>query len=627
MALCLHVRPARMTALRNVAIVAHVDHGKTTLVDSLLWQSGTFRDNEDVAERVMDSMDLEREKGITIMAKNTAVRYTPTTGELAGQEVKINIVDTPGHADFGGEVERTLRMVDGIMLLVDAAEGPLPQTRFVLSKALALGLEPIVVINKIDRQDARPQEVLDEVYDLFIDLDADEHQLEFPVIYAVARDGQCTTTLGGELTDLRPILDAMVTAVPAPTGDPEAPLQVLVTDVKPDNFLGPIAIGRVVNGTIRQKQRVLLCKRDGERQPAQVSSLFVSEGLARVEAESAPAGEIILVAGMQGIGLGESIADADDPVPLAALSIDEPTLSMEFRINDSPFVGRDGKYVTSRNLRDRLMKEGEANLSLRIEETDSADKFVVFGRGELQMAILIEQMRREGFEFAVGMPQVILKEVNGKTHEPYERATIDVAEEFMGVVIETLGTRRGMMVEMKNNGGGRVRLTFEIPARGLIGYRTEFLTDTKGTGLLTHIFDGYRPHAGPITHRATGAIVSDRQGKVTPYTIVNLQERGQLFVGPQDEVYNGMVVGENARDEDMEVNATKEKKLTNMRASGSDNFEKLNPPKRMSLEEAIEFIREDELIEITPNAMRIRKRHLDPHERKRATNARKAAEA
>ena len=617
----------QMPALRNVAIVAHVDHGKTTLVDSLLWQSGTFRDNEDIAERVMDSMDLEREKGITIMAKNTAVRYTPSEGPLAGQEVKINIVDTPGHADFGGEVERTLRMVDGIMLLVDAAEGPLPQTRFVLSKALALGLEPIVVINKIDRQDARAEEVLNEVYDLFIDLDADEHQIEFPVIYAVARDGQCTTELGAELTDLRPILDAMVNTVPAPEGDPDAPLQVLVTDVKPDNFLGPIAIGRVVNGTIRQKQRVLLCGRDGKRQPAQVTQLFVSEGLARVEAESAPAGEVILVAGMQGIGLGESIADADDPQPLAALSIDEPTLSMEFRINDSPFVGRDGKYVTSRNLRDRLMKEGEANLSLRIEETDSADTFIVFGRGELQMAILIEQMRREGYEFAVGMPQVITKEVQGKTHEPYERATVDVAEEFMGVVIETLGTRRGQMVEMKNNGSGRVRMTFEIPARGLIGYRTEFLTDTKGTGLLTHIFDGYKPWAGPITHRATGAIVADRGGKVTPYTIVNLQERGQLFVEPGDAVYDGMIVGENARDEDMEVNATKEKKLTNMRASGSDNFEKLNPPKRMSLEEAIEFIREDELIEITPNAMRIRKRHLDPHERKRAANARKATEA
>jgi GTP-binding protein len=612
-----------MPQLRNVAIVAHVDHGKTTLVDSLLWQSGTFRDNQDIAERVMDSMDLEREKGITIMAKNTAVRYTPDAGPHAGEEIKINIVDTPGHADFGGEVERTLRMVDGIMLLVDAAEGPLPQTRFVLSKALALGLEPIVVINKIDRGDARPEEVLNEVYDLFIDLDADEHQIEFPVIYAVARDGQCTTELGGEMTDLRPIFDAIVGTIPAPSGDPDATLQVLVTDVKPDNFLGPIAIGRVVNGTLKQKQRVLLCSRDGSRKAAQVTQLFVSEGLERVEAAEAPAGEIILAAGLAGIGLGESVTEVDDPKPLEPVAVDEPTLSMEFRINDSPFVGRDGKYVTSRNLRDRLMKEGESNLALRIEETDSADTFLVFGRGELQMAILIEQMRREGFEFAVGMPQVITKEVNGQTHEPYERATIDVAEEFMGVVIETLGTRKGQMVEMKNNGGGRVRMTFEIPARGLIGYRTEFLTDTKGTGLLTHLFDGYRPWAGPITHRATGAIVSDRQGAVTGYTVVNLQERGQLFVGPQDEVYNGMVVGENARDEDMEVNPTKEKKLTNMRASGSDHFEKMNPPKRMSLEEAIEWIREDELIEITPHHTRLRKRHLDPHERKRAAMARK----
>ncbi len=608
-----------MLALRNVAIVAHVDHGKTTLVDALLQQSGTFAAHEATVERVMDSMDLEREKGITIMAKNTAVRYTTE----AGQDVKINIVDTPGHADFGGEVERTLRMVDGIMLLVDAAEGPLPQTRFVLSKALALGLVPIVVINKIDRGDARAEEVLDEIYDLFIDLDADEHQLEFPVIYAVARDGECTTELGAELTDLKPIFEAVVETVPAPAGDPDATLQVLVTDVKPDAYLGPIAIARVVNGTLKVKQRVLMCHRTGETKAAQVTSLFVSEGLDRVEAQTAVAGDIVYIGGLTGIGLGESVTDADDPQPLAALDIDEPTLSMEFRVNDSPFVGKDGKYVTSRNLRDRLMKEGEANLALRIDETESTDRYLVFGRGELQMAILIEQMRRENYEFAVGMPQVITKEVKGKTHEPYERATIDVAEEFMGVVIETLGTRKGMMVEMKNNGGGRIRMTFEIPARGLIGYRTEFLTDTKGTGLLTHIFDGYRAWAGPITHRATGAIVADRNGKVTPYTIVNLQERGQLFVEPGDEVYNGMIVGENARDEDMEVNATKEKKLTNMRASGSDNFLKMNPSKKMSLEEAIEFIRDDELIEITPKSMRLRKRHLDPHERKRSANARK----
>ncbi|MEO0558725.1 MAG: translational GTPase TypA [Bacteroidota bacterium] len=613
-----------MPQLRNVAIVAHVDHGKTTLVDALLQQSGTFAAHQEVQERVMDSMDLEREKGITIMAKNTAVRYTPTEGELAGQEIKINIVDTPGHADFGGEVERTLRMVDGIMLLVDAAEGPLPQTRFVLSKALALGLEPIVVINKIDRGDARAEEVLDEVYDLFIDLDADEHQLEFPVIYAVARDGECTMELGSELTDLKPVFETIVSTVPPPAGNPDATLQLLVTDVKPDNFLGPIAIGRVVNGTLKVKQRVLMCHRTGEQKGAQVTSLFVSEGLERVETDIARAGDVVYVGGLTGIGLGESVTDAEDPQPLEALAIDEPTLSMEFRVNDSPFVGKEGKYVTSRNLRDRLMKEGEANLALRIEETESSDRFLVFGRGELQMAILIEQMRREGYEFAVGMPQVITKQVNGKTHEPYERATIDVAEEFMGVVIETLGTRKGQMVEMKNNGSGRVRMTFEIPARGLIGYRTEFLTDTKGTGILTHLFDGYKPWAGPITHRATGAIVADRPGKVTPYTIINLQERGQLFVEPGDAVYNGMIVGENARDEDMEVNATKEKKLTNMRAAGSDNFMKMNPAKKMSLEEAIEFIRDDELIEITPSSTRLRKRHLDPHERKRATNARKA---
>ena len=607
--------------LRNVAIVAHVDHGKTTLVDSLLWQSGTFRDNENVAERVMDSMDLEREKGITIMAKNTAVRYLRESGE----EVKINIVDTPGHADFGGEVERTLRMVDGVMLLVDAAEGPLPQTRFVLSKALALGLPAMVVINKIDRQDARPEEVLNEVYDLFIDLGANEKQIEFPVIFAVARDGKCTTTLGEELTDLKPIFEAILSAVPAPTGDPDGPLQFLVTDVKPDAYLGPIAIGRIVNGTIREKQRVTMCHRDGTLKQVSTTALFVNEGLDRVPATTASAGEIINVGGLSGIGLGESVADADNPQPLDPVAVDEPTLSMEFRINDSPFVGREGKYVTSRNLRDRLMKEGENNLSLRIEETDAADSFLVFGRGELQMAILIEQMRRESFEFAVGMPQVITKVVDGKLHEPFEQTLIDVAEDYMGVVIETLGTRRGMMTEMKNNGGGRVRMTFEIPARGLIGYRTEFLTDTKGTGILTHLFDGYRPWAGKITHRASGGIVADRPGRVTSYTIVNLQERGQLFVGPGDEVYNGMVVGENSRDEDMEANITKEKKLSNMRSSGADNFEKLNPPRRMSLEEAIEFIREDELIEITPTSARIRKRHLDPNERKRAVATRKAA--
>ena len=594
--------------LRNIAIVAHVDHGKTTLVDAMLWQSGTFRENQDVAERVMDSMDLEREKGITIMAKNTAIFYEGT---------KINIVDTPGHADFGGEVERTLRMVDGIMLLVDAAEGPLPQTRFVLSKALSLGLPAIVVINKIDRQDARPSEVLDEIYDLFIDLDATEDQIEFPVMYAVAKDGQCTPDLGGEMTDLKPLFEAIVSTVKAPVGDASATLQMLVTNVQPDNFLGPIAVGRVMQGTIRNKQRVALCHRDGSMEKAQVTALFEYEGLSRVEAEEVGPGDIIAIAGVAGIGLGESISDGDVPKPLPPVHVDEPTLSMEFRINNSPFSGREGQFVTSRNLRDRLEREMEANLSMRLEHTESPDRFLVYGRGELQMAILIEQMRREGYEFAVGMPQVITKQIDDKTHEPYERTLIDVPDEFMGIVIEKMGSRKGQMTKMVNHGSGRVRLEFELPARGLIGYRTEFLTDTKGTGILTHMFDGFRLWAGDIKHRGTGALVADRQGKATSYAIVSLQERGELFVGPTEEVYSGMIVGENSRDADLDVNITKEKKLTNMRASSSDAFEKLVPPRRMSLEEAIEFIREDELIEVTPKAFRLRKRHLDVNERKK----------
>ena len=602
-------------SLRNIAIVAHVDHGKTTLVDSMLWQSGVFRDNQEVAERVMDSMDLEREKGITIMAKNTAVQYG---------ETKINIVDTPGHADFGGEVERTLRMVDGIMLLVDAAEGPLPQTRFVLSKALELHLPAIVVINKIDRDDARPSEVLNEVYDLFIDLDASEEQIEFPVIYAVARDGQCTTELGGEMTDLQPLFAAIMDTIPAPKGDPDASVQVLVTNVIPDNYLGPLAIGRVVNGTLKNRQQVALCLRDKTTKRAQVTALFTYSGLARVEVDAVGPGDIVAVGGMAGIGLGESIADAENPMPLAPLHVDEPTMSMEFRINDSPFAGKEGKFVTSRNLRDRLAKEALTNLAMRIEETDSPDSHLVYGRGELQMAILIEQMRREGFEFSVGMPQVITREVNGKRHEPYESALIDVAEDFMGAVVQKLGMRKGVMTKMVNHGSGRVRLEFDIPSRGLIGYRNEFLTDTKGTGILTHLFDKYKPWAGEIAHRATGALVADRSGKVTGYSVVNLQERGELFVGPADAVYEGMLVGENSRDTDLEVNITKEKKLTNMRASSADAFQKLIPPRRMSLEECIEFIRDDELIEITPTNLRLRKRHLNPHDRKRAEQASKA---
>jgi len=597
------------TQLRNIAIVAHVDHGKTTLVDSMLWQSGIFRENEDVRERVMDSMDLEREKGITIMAKNTAVNYG---------DIKINIVDTPGHADFGGEVERTLRMVDGIMLLVDAAEGPLPQTRFVLSKALELGLPAIVVINKIDRSDARPAEVLDEVYDLFIDLDASESQIEFPVLFAVAKDGQCKTELDGEMSDLRPLLETIVTSVPAPVGEADGPLQVVVTNVQPDNYRGPLAVARVMNGTISAKQRVVICHREGTTTPVTVTALFDYEGLGRSEIERAGPGSIIAIGGMSGIGLGESIADAEDPQPLEPLHVDEPTMSMEFRINDSPFSGLDGKYVTSRNLRDRLFREVETNLAMRVEESDLPDSFVVFGRGELQMAILIEQMRRENFEFAVGMPRVIKREINGKTHEPFELALIDVAEEFMGTVVQKMGSRRGIMSRMINHGSGRVRLEFEIPSRGLIGYRTEFMTDTKGTGILTHIFDSYRPWAGDISHRATGALVCDRKGKVTGYSVVNLQERGVLFVAPGEPVYGGMLVGENSRDADLDVNITKEKKQTNMRAAAADTFEKIIPPRRFSLEESIEFIREDELIEVTPSSIRLRKRHLNPHDRKKA---------
>ena len=574
----------------------------------MLWQSGIFRANEDVQERVMDSMDLEREKGITIMAKNTAVVYENT---------KINIVDTPGHADFGGEVERTLRMVDGIMLLVDAAEGPLPQTRFVLSKALQLGLPAIVVINKIDRQDARPSEVLNEIYDLFIDLDATEEQIEFPVLYAVARDGQCKNDLEQPMSDLRPLFNAILERVPAPVGDPSSPLQVLITSVQPDNYLGPIAIGRVIQGTLHNRQRIMLCHRDEQQQVVQVSAVFEYEGLSRIETEKAEPGNIIAVAGVTGIGLGESLTDADNPMPLPPLHVDEPTLSMEFRVNDSPFSGSEGQFVTSRNLRERVMREATNNLAIRVEETDSPDQFLVFGRGELQMAILIEQMRREGYEFAVGMPQVIRKTINGKVHEPFENALIDVPEEYMGIVVQKMGLRRGIMTRMVNHGSGRVRLEFELPSRGLIGYRTEFLTDTKGTGILTHMFEAYRPWAGEVIHRSTGALVADRGGKATSYAIINLQERGDLFVGPTDAVYNGMIIGENSRDVDLDVNITKEKKLTNMRSSTAESFEKLVPPRRMSLEEAIEFIREDELIEVTPKYFRIRKRFLDSHERKK----------
>ena len=593
--------------LRNIAIIAHVDHGKTTLVDAMLWQSGTFRANQDVRERVLDSMDLEREKGITIMAKNASVTYGG---------VKINIADTPGHVDFGGEVERTLRMVDGVMLLVDAAEGPMPQTRAVLAKALELGLPPIVVINKIDRQDARPAEVLNEIYDLFIDLGATEERIEFPVIYSVGRQGRCTPSLGGALTDLRPLFDTIIEHIPPPSGEPSHPLQILVTNVAPDDYRGPLAIGRVVDGTVRNRQAVTLCQRNGVHTPAAVAELFIYEGLGRVPVPSAGPGEIVALAGMTGIGLGESIADGENPKALPTLDVEEPTLSMEFSINDSPFSGKDGRYLTSRHLRARLLKEAEHNLAIRVKSIEYSDRFLVYGRGELQLAVLIEQIRREGYEFSVGMPRVLTRTVEDTVHEPYELAIIETNEAYRGIVVQKLGARRGVMVRMADRGSGRVRLEIEVPSRGLIGYRTEFLTDTKGTGTLTHMFIGYRQWAGDIVHRSTGALVADRRGRVTGYAIFNLQERGELFVGPTEAVYGGMLVGESSRDTDLDVNITKERKLTNIRSSGLKGIEKLTPPVRMSLEQAIEFIRHDELIEVTPCNLRLRKRHLDSNERK-----------
>ena len=602
----------QQSTLRDIAIVAHVDHGKTTLVDAMLWQSGTFRDNEDIQERVMDSMDLEREKGITIMAKNTALRY---------EDYKINIVDTPGHADFGGEVERTLRLVDGIMLLVDAAEGPLPQTRFVLQKALELDLPAIVVLNKIDRSDARPDETLDAIYDLFIDLGANEEQIDFPVLYTVATEGQCTTEPGGELTDLRPLFETIIDTVPAPSGNPDETLQVLVTSVQRDNYLGPVAVGRVEQGTLKNRQKISLCHRDGTFEQTEVTALFTYDGLQRVETEEAGPGHIVALAGIEGIGLGESLSTAEDPEPLEPVHVDEPTMSMEFRVNDGPFSGQEGDYVTSRQLRDRLHDEARNNLAIRIESTNTPERMLVYGRGELQMAILIEQMRREGYEMCVGMPQVITKQIDGTKHEPYEVTEIDVPNDYVGVVMERLGERKGQVQKMDHQESGRVRLVFEVPSRGLIGYRSKFLTDTKGTGLLTHRFERFGEWAGEIPHRTTGALVADRQGKVTGYALLNLQDRGEFFVSPGDRVYEGMIVGENNRSQNLDLNVTKEKKLTNMRAAAGEELERLAPPRDMSLEEAIEFIRDDELIEITPEDFRLRKRHRDPKERKRANTA------
>ncbi len=593
--------------LRNIAIIAHVDHGKTTLVDAMLWQSGVFRENQEVVERVMDSSDLEREKGITILAKNTSVRFG---------EIKINVVDTPGHADFGGEVERTLKMVDGVLLLVDASEGPLPQTRFVLRKALELGLQPIVVINKIDRKDARPQEVLNEIYDLFIDLDAHEDQLDFPVLYTIAREGVCRLTPDGENFKLKPLFDAIVKTIPAPRYDEAMPLQMLILNMDYSDYVGRLAIGRIVNGSLKPRQDVMLVRRDGSQVRSRVTNLYVFEGLERTEVQEAGPGEIVALAGFEEVHIGETVTDPENPQPLPPVLVDEPTVSMVFCVNASPFAGTEGRYVTSRNLKERFTRELLTNVSLKVEQGETPDAFEVSGRGELQMAILIEMMRREGFELAVGKPEVIIRVEGGVKQEPMEKLVIDCPEEFVGVVTQKIGTRRGRMTNMVNHGTGRVRLEFRIPSRGLIGFRSQFLTDTRGTGLLNHLFDGWSPWQGEIPHRTTGALVADRTGKVTPYAIEHVQDRGEIFVAPNDRVYEGMVVGENSREQDMDVNMVREKKLTNMRSQGEDAV-RLVPTKKMSLEQALEWIREDELLEITPSSLRIRKRVLAANMRPR----------
>src|SRR5213595_1722138 len=593
---------------RNVAIIAHVDHGKTTLVDALLRQSGSFRANQQVAERVMDSMDLEREKGITILAKNTAVRR----GDLL-----IIIVDTPGHADFGGEVERTLSMVDGVMLLVDASEGPLPQTRFVLRKALERRLTPIVVINKIDRPDARAQEVLNEIYDLFIDLDANEDQLDFPVLYTNARVGTATRDPAGAGENLRPLFDAVVEHVPPPRGNSDAPLQLLVANLDASDYLGRIAIGRIFNGRVKIGDAVALCKLDAAVQHTKVTKLYAFDGLKRVDISEAAAGDIVCLAGIEDITIGETIADIEHQIAIPPVAIDEPTVSMIFGVNTSPVAGRDGQYVTSRQLKDRLDRELLGNVSIRVEPTDTPEQMKVVGRGELQLSILIEMMRREGFEIQVSRPDIVTKELKGVVVEPVEELVIDVPEDHQGIVIAQVGERKGVMTKMVNNGGGRVRLEFRIPARGLIGFRSQFMTDTRGTGIMNHLFSGWEPWHGAIPARTTGALVADRAGIATPYAIWNLQERGEILIEPQTPVYEGMIIGENSRQRDMDVNVTKEKKQTNMRASTADEAIRIVPPRLLGLEPAIEFINDDELVEVTPKTIRLRKRILAANQRPR----------
>jgi GTP-binding protein len=597
--------------IRNVAIVAHVDHGKTTLVDAMLWQSGSFREHQDVAERVMDSMDLEREKGITILAKNTAVRYGA---------VKVNIVDTPGHADFGGEVERALTMVDGVLLLVDASEGPLPQTRFVLRKALESHLPVILVVNKVDRPDARLEEVVNEVYELFLDLDADESQIEFPIVYANARAGGAGLEADALADDLRPLFETLLERIPPPLYEDGHPLQAHVTNLDASPYVGRLALCRVREGTIRKGQQVAWCRADGRIERAKVTELYVTEALDRVEAEDAGPGELIAVAGIPEVTIGETLADPDDPRPLPVIGVDEPSLSMTIGTNASPLAGQDGDKLTANMVKTRLDQELIGNVSLRVLPTERPDTWEVQGRGELQLAVLVELMRREGFELTVGKPQVVTREVNGKIHEPVERLAIDAPEEYVGVITQLLALRKGRMEQMVNHGTGWVRMEYLVPARGLIGFRTEFLTETRGTGILHHVFEGYEPWHGELRTRPTGSLVSDRRGPTTSFALLNLQERGQLFVAPGTEVYEGMIVGENARAEDLDVNATKEKKLTNMRSSTADELVRLIPPRPLSLEQALEFIREDECVEVTPSHVRLRKLELSAQKRQTATS-------
>lgn len=589
--------------IRNVAIIAHVDHGKTTLVDALLKQSGTFRENEHVDERVMDSNDLEKERGITILAKNTSVRYG---------DYKINIIDTPGHADFGGEVERVLKMVDGVVLLVDAFEGVMPQTRFVLRKALALNLKPIVVLNKIDRPGARPKEVVDEVIDLFFEIAANDDQLNFPVIYASAKQGIASMDAENPGTDMTPIFETIIKYVGAPQVHPEKPMQMLVSSIDYDNYVGRIAIGRLESGSIKQGQPVAVCRKDGTIQQTKIGKLYTYQGLKKFEIDSAEAGDIIAAVGIPDINIGETIADPVNPEAIPFVDIDEPTLTMTFSVNNGPFAGKEGEFVTSRHLKDRLMKELESNVSLRVEDTDSTDSFKVSGRGELHLSVLIETMRREGFEFMVSRPSVIFKTIDGVKCEPIEDLVIDVPDEFTGNVIEKLGVRKAEMTNMIVGNQGYTRLEFKIPARGLIGYRNEFMTDTKGNGIMNHVFYGYEPYKGEISARNKGSLIAFETGKSVTYGLFNAQERGTLFIGAGVDVYQGMIVGENPRPEDMEVNVCKEKHLTNTRASGSDDALRLVPPRQFSLEQAIEYIGEDELVEVTPKNIRLRKKILDP---------------